>query len=40
MTAAGLTPLTSTPERFGEFIGTEIARYAKVIKDAKLQIEQ
>lgn len=40
MTAAGLTPLTSTPERFGEFIGTEIARYAKVIKESNLQIEQ
>ncbi len=40
MAAAGLTPLTSTPERFAEFIKTEMARYAKVIKESNLQIEQ
>lgn len=40
MAAAGFDPLTSTPERFTEFIRTETARYAKVIKSANLQIEQ
>jgi len=40
MAAAGFTPLTSTPERFTEFIKSEMARYASVIKDANLKIEQ
>jgi tripartite-type tricarboxylate transporter receptor subunit TctC len=40
MAAAGLTPLTSTPERFAEFIKSEMARYARVIKESNLQIEQ
>ena len=30
----GVEPVSSTPEFFGEFIRTEQARYAKVIKDA------
>jgi tripartite-type tricarboxylate transporter receptor subunit TctC len=30
----GVEPVSSTPEFFGEFIRTESARYAKVIKDA------
>lgn len=40
MATAGLDPVTSTPERFGEFLKTEIARYAKVIREANLIIEQ
>ena len=40
LAGAGFDTLTSTPERFGEFIRTEMARYAKVIKDANLKIEQ
>jgi tripartite-type tricarboxylate transporter receptor subunit TctC len=39
MAAAGLDPLTSTPEQFADFIKTEIARWAKVIKDANIKIE-
>lgn len=39
MAAAGLDPLTSTPEEFADFIKTEIARWAKVIKDANIKIE-
>jgi tripartite-type tricarboxylate transporter receptor subunit TctC len=30
----GVEPMSSTPEFFGEFIKSEMARYAKVIKDA------
>ena len=40
LTAGGFDPITSTPERFGEFIKTETARYAKTIKDAKLELQQ
>lgn len=32
--AAGLEPAPSTPEEFGDFIKSEIARWAKVIKEA------
>ncbi len=32
--AAGLEPVASTPEAFGQFIREEIARWAKVIKEA------
>ncbi len=34
---AGVEPLTDTPEHFGEFIRAEIARYAKVVKDAGIK---
>lgn len=37
---AGLDPLTSSPERFGEHIKSEIARYAKVIREGNLVVEQ
>ncbi len=40
LTAGGFDPITSTPERFGEFIKSETARYAKTIKDAKLELQQ
>jgi len=36
---AGLDPLTSSPERFGEHIKSEIARYAKVIREGNLVVE-
>ena len=32
-------PLSSTPEQFAEFIKTEIVRWGKVIKEAKLSVE-
>ena len=38
--AGGFEPMTSTPEHFSEFIKTETARYAKVIKEAKLELQQ
>jgi len=40
MESAGFGPLHSTPERFSEHIRSEMARYAKVIKSAGIQIEQ
>ena len=36
---AGVEPLTNTPEQFGEFIKAEIARYGKVVKDARITVE-
>jgi len=36
---AGFDTMTSTPEQFAEFIKTETARYAKVIKAAGIQPE-
>ncbi|HKC45282.1 MAG TPA: tripartite tricarboxylate transporter substrate binding protein, partial [Burkholderiales bacterium] len=35
----GVEPVSSTPEFFGQFIQTEAARYAKVIKDANIKVE-
>ena len=37
--AAGYEPTSSTPEQYGEFIKSEIVRWAKVIKDANIKIE-
>jgi tripartite-type tricarboxylate transporter receptor subunit TctC len=37
--AAGIEPMTSTPEQFAAFIKSETARYAKVIKDAGIKAE-
>ncbi|HXF66739.1 MAG TPA: tripartite tricarboxylate transporter substrate binding protein [Burkholderiales bacterium] len=37
--AAGFDPLTSTPEQFAEFIKTETVRWARVIREANLRIE-
>ena len=37
--AAGIEPMTGTPEQFAAFIKSETARYAKVIKDAGIKPE-
>ena len=34
LAAQGMTAVGDTPEQFSEFIGSEIAKWAKVIKDA------
>ena len=39
LAAAGVDALTSTPEEFGNFIKSEAARFAKVIKDAGIKGE-
>ncbi|MBI3938337.1 MAG: tripartite tricarboxylate transporter substrate binding protein, partial [Betaproteobacteria bacterium] len=39
MTGAGFDPLSSSPERFAEFIRTETVRWAKVIRDAGVRVE-
>lgn len=33
----GVEPLTSTPEQYGEFLKTEIARWGKVIREANIK---
>lgn len=35
----GLDPIPSSPDRFGEFIRTEIAKYAKIVKDAGIKVD-
>ena len=39
MQAAGFEPMTSSPEKFAEFVKTEIVRWGNVIKDANISIE-
>jgi tripartite-type tricarboxylate transporter receptor subunit TctC len=39
LAASGVEPLVSSPEHFAGFIKSEIARYAKVIKDAGIRVE-
>lgn len=39
LAAAGIEPVTSTPEQFAAFIKSETARYAQVIKDAGIKPE-
>ena len=39
LAAAGIEPVTSTPEQFASFIKSETARYAKVIRDAGVKPE-
>ena len=39
LAAAGIEPVTGTPEQFAAFIRSETARYAKVIKDAGIKPE-
>ena len=39
LTAAGIEPMTSTPEQFAAFIKSENARFARVIKDAGIKPE-
>jgi tripartite-type tricarboxylate transporter receptor subunit TctC len=36
---AGVEPLTSTPEEFGNFIRSEATRFEKVIKEAGIKGE-
>jgi tripartite-type tricarboxylate transporter receptor subunit TctC len=38
-TTAGVEPMTSTPEQFGQFIRSEAARFGKVIKEAGIRGE-
>ena len=38
-TTAGVEPMTSTPEQFGQFIRSEAVRFGKVIKDAGIKGE-
>ena len=35
----GAQPIGGTPEQFGAFIDTEIVKFAKVVKEAKLQVD-
>ncbi len=37
LTSGGFDPKTSTPEQWGDFIKSEIARYGKVIREAKVE---
>jgi tripartite-type tricarboxylate transporter receptor subunit TctC len=37
--AAGVDPLSSTPEQFGAFIRSEATRFARVVKDAGIKAE-
>jgi tripartite-type tricarboxylate transporter receptor subunit TctC len=37
---AGLDGTGSTPERLGEVLKSDIAKYAKIVKDAKIKVEQ
>lgn len=39
LTNAGVEPVANSPEQFADFIKSEIARYAKVIKEARIKIE-
>jgi len=36
MQNSGVEPISSTPEKFSEFLKAEIARWSKVIKDANI----
>jgi tripartite-type tricarboxylate transporter receptor subunit TctC len=35
----GVTPATGTPEQFGDFVKSEVGRWAKVVKDAGIKAE-
>jgi tripartite-type tricarboxylate transporter receptor subunit TctC len=37
--SVGFEPTSSTPEQFADYLKVETVRWAKVIKDAKLQVE-
>jgi tripartite-type tricarboxylate transporter receptor subunit TctC len=39
LTAQGLDAAGSTPEPFGELIKSEVAKYTKVVKEAKIKVE-
>ena len=36
---AGVEPLVNTPQQFADFIRSETARYAKVVKDAGIKLQ-
>jgi tripartite-type tricarboxylate transporter receptor subunit TctC len=40
MHASGFEPMSSTPEQASDFVKAEIVRWAQVIKDAKLKVDQ
>ena len=37
MRGAGVEPFISTPERFADYMKSEVVRWAKVIKDANIE---
>jgi tripartite-type tricarboxylate transporter receptor subunit TctC len=39
MQKAGFEPMANTPEKFAEFVKTEIVRWGKVIRDANLSLD-
>ena len=39
MQNAGFEPLSSTPEKFAEFIKTETVRWGKIIRDVNLSVD-
>ena len=39
LTAAGIEPVSSTPEELGRFIRSETAQWGKIIRDLGLKIE-
>ena len=39
MSPAGMDAASSTPAQFGTFVRNDIARYAKVVKDAHIKVE-
>lgn len=39
LAAAGVEPLVNTPEQFARFLKSETARFAKIVKSARLRIE-
>ena len=39
MAGLGLDPAGGTPEAFGAFVREDIARWAKVIKEANVRVE-
>jgi tripartite-type tricarboxylate transporter receptor subunit TctC len=39
LAAMGIQPLASTPEEFGEFLKSEVARWGKVVRESGAQVE-
>lgn len=39
LTKMGSEPVTSTPEEFASFVNSEIAKWAKVVRDAKIRVD-
>jgi tripartite-type tricarboxylate transporter receptor subunit TctC len=39
MLAAGMEAATSTPSQFGSFLKSDVDKYAKIVKDARIKIE-